>query len=186
MHLLQSPACLSPVGDQMLPSGANVCCRFFCGIFPFQYRCRGGFFLLLVVPPTPHFLLLHPMQMSSNMTALKITSGRSASCSDGTRAARRVHAFQLDETCWSFPGVSPHRLFLEMAHRTCCATISACCWALHFFPCMVMRLLRCLPFSWRGRWISLILLTTCRSAPCGLLSCVFCIQSKGNSLVCGH
>lgn len=120
---------------------------FFCGIFPFQYRCRGGFFLLLVVPPTPHFLLLHPMQMSSNMTALKITSGRSASCSDGTRAARRVHAFQLDETCWSFPGVSPHRLFLEMAHRTCCATISACCWALHFFPCMVMRLLRCLPFS---------------------------------------
>lgn len=146
LHLLKLPGCLGPEGDQMLTSDISAC-YFFCGIFPFWYRCRGVFFLCCLPPPLLFFLLLRPMQMSSNLMALKITAGESASCGDGTHAAHGCCAFQLDETCWSFPGVSPHRLFLVMAHRTRCATISTRCRALHFFPCMVMRFLKCLPFS---------------------------------------
>lgn len=149
------PACLSPVGAQMLTRGIIICCNILLWNFPFFGTVVEVFFFL---PTHPSFSTAVRAAGKFKPDGFEDNDRRGCnvcvmwqrhSCAD-----RCCCAFQQDETCWTLPGVSPHGLFLEMAHWVHCATINTHCCALHFFPCMVMRFLRCSPFSWRGRRIS--------------------------------
>lgn len=171
----------------MLKRGIIICCNIFLWNFPFFGPVVEVDFFS---PPTFLFLQLCLLQVSSNPMALKIITGERVQHVRHAAAALLCRSLLLCFPAgWDMLDSSrgmPHWLFLEMAHWVHCATISTHCCALHFFPCMVMKFLRCLPFSWRGRRISLIFLTTCRAAPRNLWSCVFCTWSEGNSPTFGH
>lgn len=102
----------------------------------FQYSCRGVFFFFL--PTHPSFSTAVPAAGKFKPDGFEDNDRRECNvcvmCQQCSCADHCCCAFQRDETCWTLPGVSPHRLFLEMAHWVHCATISTCCCALHFFP----------------------------------------------------
>lgn len=121
----------------MLARGIIICCNIFLWNFPFFGTVvEVGFFFFL--PTHSSFSTAVPAAGKFKPDGFEDNDRRECNvcvmCQRRSCADRCCCAFQRDETCWTLPGVSPHRLFLEMVHWVHCATISTRRCALHFFP----------------------------------------------------
>lgn len=140
----------------MLTRGVIICCNICLWNFPFFSTVVEVVFFS---PPTLLFLLLCLLQVSSNLMALKIMTGESATCAScGSSTPAPITAAALSSGmrhAGLFQGYATQVIFRDGTLGALCnyQYCDHCC-DLHFFPCMVMNFLRCLPFSWRGRKIS--------------------------------